>query len=301
MERKTSSKCKFGPNTKKIEIQPTAIIDMKILPGVGIIVADYNKRLVVWDINQPGIQKSEIILDAKPYGLAVMSENTIAVSVDHTRIQVIDVNKEQVLRTIEVVSKTIEKPRTHSQSSRTSRSEQEETELQPITYNNSEVRLWGLDYYARKFYIAAKDRIIVINETSPPYENIIKIPNGWIFYLQIHDEKVFFTNYLASSFVCTTINGDIIFEVNSSALKGPYGFEQITQNTFMVTDWVANKIYKIKKDGTHTEAVLSKVDGIVKPRTILYARENGIVLIACDGGKSLLQRKCRESFILDKN
>ncbi|CAC5414336.1 unnamed protein product [Mytilus coruscus] len=299
MERNASLKCKYGPNTKKIEIGPTAIIDMKILPGVGIVVADYNKRLIVWDVNQPGIQKSEIDLEAKPYGLAVVGENTIAVSVGHKSIQVLDVSNEQVLQTIDVVPKTIEKPRTHSQSSRNSRSEQEVTELQPITYNNSEVRLWGLEYYAGKFYIAAKDRIVVINETSSPFENIIKIPNSWIFYLQIHEEKIFFTNYNASSFVCATISGDIVFEVNSS-LKGPYGFERITRNTFMVTDWVANKLYKIKKDGKHTDAVLSKVDGIFKPRAILYVRENGMLLIACDGGKSLLQRKCRESFILDK-
>jgi len=258
----------LSSNMKKIELESVAVIDMIALPEYGILIADYNKRIIILDNDNISVKKGEISLEDKPYGLTTMDDHTVAASVGHSCILVVDIRTKVITRTIDVA-------------------------------NDIKVTLWGLAYLDGDFFLAAKDEIVRINQNSSDYENVYSSTNGWIFYLQIHDRKLFFTNFKSKSFLCATLSGDVLFEYQTDKLKGPYGFTRFNCDSFYVADWTTNRVHKIEDTGTNGEILLTKSDGIFKPRVILYEDKHKSLLIACNGGKLLVQTKRRSSIARD--
>lgn len=253
---------------KKIELESAAIMDMISLPEYGILIADYNKRIIILDKDNLCVKKGEISLEDKPYGLTTMNDHIVAASVGHSHILVIDMR-------INVITKTID--------------------VAP----DIRVTLWGLAYLDDDFFLAAKDKIIRINQHSSDYKDIYSSTNGWIFYLQIHEKKLFFTNYKSKSFLCATLSGEVLFEYQTDKLKGPYGFTRFNCGSFYVADWTTNRVHTIDDTGTNSDILLTRSDGIFKPRVILYEDKHKSLLIACNGGKLLIQTKRRSSIARD--
>lgn len=259
----------LSPNMKKIELESVAVIDMIALPEYGILIADYNKRIIILDNDNLSVKKGELSLEDKPYGLTTMDDHTVAASVGHSCILVVDMHTKVITQTIDVA-----------------------TDIKGT--------VWGLAYLDGDFFLAATDKIVRINQNSSDYENVYSSTNGWIFYLQIHDRKLFFTNYKSKSFLCATLSGDVLFEYQTDKLKGPYGFTRFNCDSFYVADWTTNRVHKIEDTGTNGEILLTKSDGIFKPRVILYEDKHKSLLIACNGGKLLVQTKRRSSIARER-
>jgi len=214
------------------------------------------KKLVV--CNADGIIVTELNLDIKPIGLAIMNTKEMAISYNeskpghkwHACIEIIDLSSLKHLRQFKVKG--------HCK---------------------------GIIYRNLRFIVACENYIQILDHDGKQ-NHCINRPRACIRYVCTDDlDRVYFTDWNSNCLCCVIDDKTEVYNYQHPDLLGPTSVDVDAMGHCYVVGFISNNIHLLNSDGALLQILLSANDGLHEPRIIKFrpfSREFVVIDNECD-------------------
>ncbi|XP_045174587.2 uncharacterized protein LOC123535892 [Mercenaria mercenaria] len=223
-----------------------------VLPSNKIVAADFNnEKLKVVDIKNKVVIE-ETTLSSKPWGIAVMPQDHIAVTMPH--------KKESLIMTTAGKLSTVRKF--------------------PV-----KVDCRGIDYHQGHLYIVSNYlKCVYVTDTQGNVQNTIKLDDKIFdipYYLLLSKDlrHIFISDVGRHSVISITLQGDISAEYKNKDFKDPRGMMMLDDGSLLVCCYRANgSIHRISSDLKQCHTMMN---GLSLPYTLCYNHDQHEVYVGC--------------------
>jgi hypothetical protein len=156
---------------------------------------------------------------------------------------------------------------------------------------NIGVGYWGVTAVKDKIYISGKDKVIILNIDGSLVRKITTDPgyNYNLLYNERNDQLLLRQD---ERLCCINLDGHVIYRYNISGFLGG-GLAVDQQGHVYINGYCSDDIHRLSPDGTFRDIVLSKHDGVDRPRGITFNNDFTKLFIINRGGESVLVYSCK--------
>ena len=147
----------------------------------------------------------------------------------------------------------------------------------------------GVTAVKDKIYIGGDDKVLILNTDGSRVREITT--DGGVNYNLLYNER---NNQLllrqSRILCCINLDGHVIYRYN---ISGYLGLAVDQQDHVYISDLRSNDIHRLSPDGTFSDIVLSKHDGVVRPQGITFNNDFTKLFIINREGKTVLVYSCK--------
>ncbi|XP_071172199.1 E3 ubiquitin-protein ligase TRIM45-like [Mytilus edulis] len=245
---------------KKFQIKDkknnTKVRGCGILPNSHLLIADCSGDKVIMEYSDDGRHIRDIPVSDKPYDLAIIDSDRIAVSYgENHNMEILNINNKMVLAKV-----------------------------------NFECSCRGISYQNEIIYILVVIEGIVVMDMSGKRLRKIggKYAGGGIFYITTTHDRIYCTNIAKKLVYCCSMMGEDIWTFSDQSLVRPMGISvDGDQNVFVVGSY-SNNLMMIQHDGKVSKTLLTKSDGLNVPAPVQYNRDKKLLFVCNGNGDAFL-------------
>jgi hypothetical protein len=150
---------------------------------------------------------------------------------------------------------------------------------------------WGVTAVKDKIYIGGVDKVLILNTDGSHVREITCTTDDHInfnvLYNERNDQLLLRQN---GRLCCINLDGHVIYTYDISGL---YGLAVDQQGHVYISGRDSDDIHRLSPDGTFRDIVLSKHDGVDRPRSITFNNDFTKLFIINEGGKTVLVYSCK--------
>jgi hypothetical protein len=140
-----------------------------------------------------------------------------------------------------------------------------------------------------KIYIGGRDKVIILNiDGSLVREIATHGDNNNLLYNERNDQLLL--RQKDGRLCCINLDGHVIYRYD---ISGDCGLAVDQQGHVYICGLHSDDIHRLSPDGTFRDIVLSKHDGVDKPRSITFNNDFTKLFIINNGGKTVLVYSCK--------
>jgi DNA-binding beta-propeller fold protein YncE len=147
---------------------------------------------------------------------------------------------------------------------------------------------YGVTAVKDKIYIGGRNKVIILNIDG---SLVRKIPTDDINYNLLYNER---NDQLLlrqnGRLCCINLDGHVIYRYD---ISGREGLAVDQQGHVYISGYDSHDIHRLSPDGTFRDIVLSKHDGVDRPRGITFNNDFTKLFIINEGGKTVLVYSCK--------
>ncbi|XP_071120901.1 uncharacterized protein [Mytilus edulis] len=154
-------------------------------------------------------------------------------------------------------------------------------DTEKVTLIPTKYQCYGIKHHNGSLFICAKgDGVCKLNPQDGRSTAIWKYDLPPFSYIEVFNDKIYFTYDGPKSIVCCDMNGGAIWTFkDENILKYPRGIALDNYGNVYVACSALHRIVVLSPDGQQNRQLLSSVDGLFKPYGIHFDRKNNRVLI----------------------
>ncbi|XP_071160866.1 E3 ubiquitin/ISG15 ligase TRIM25-like [Mytilus edulis] len=216
-----------------------------ILANGNLLFADNKGHSVLMEYNEEGHFIRDIPVSAQPWDMTVIDTDQIAVSYFLEYIEVIDLKKMAVLKTVKFK-------------------------------NNCR----GISYSDGKIYVVVYDVGIVVLDMEGTILNTIKCDMS-VYNITTIKERLYYTVPTSNTVYCctTSTTRNNIWNLNDRSLNAPGGITTDSSQYLFVVGIHSNNLMIFQDDGKVSKTLLTEADGLDKPIRLYYNKKTNILLV----------------------
>ncbi|VDI70725.1 Hypothetical predicted protein [Mytilus galloprovincialis] len=141
------------------------------------------------------------------------------------------------------------------------------------------------------FYIGGRGKMYKLNSSMQEIQSH-KIGMSTLYFIHSRDDKLYLSEYTNNNVYCINEDGTIIFTFSSKDLQGPDGITSDGKGNIYVVGRSSKNIHRLSSDGTSSEIVLTKEDGLVEPIAISFSKDYRKLLVSNNKGRTISVFDC---------
>ncbi|CAC5406360.1 unnamed protein product [Mytilus coruscus] len=210
-----------------------------------------NNRLII--CNSDGTDIHHIPLPYKPYYMTVVNINTVAVSCGHyNTIQIINISTGSVTSTI-----------------------------------NTSGRCYAISYNDNNLYVVIDFSIIHVMDLTGKVIRTIPLPSDHIWEITVDRDRLVCL-VITSIYYCS-LDGELIWKFEKDKFQDLSRVTTDNEGNVFVTNYKTNTVVVVSDDGQHHRELLTKSDGLDRPKGIYFDKKENILLVCnWSDGKAFL-------------
>ena len=227
------------------------ILSCVILPNKQMICVDSharNKRLIAF--NEDGSHDRNINLTSKPFDIAVIDDNKIALSFPWSarkRIGIINMSN---------------------------------SKLDPdILLKN---KCYGISYDKERLFVVVKTEGILIMDLCGQVSACLPIEGQGIFYVHVKNDRIYCSDECNDTVQCYDMEGCSIWTFKDSNLESPRSISA-DDNFILIAGCKTNNVVSVYLDGSLARVICDSDDGINNPTSIYFDSQN---LLVCNSSNA---------------
>ncbi|CAG2208715.1 unnamed protein product [Mytilus edulis] len=227
------------------------ILSCVILPNKQVICVDSharNKRLIV--LNEDGSHDRNINLTSKPFDIAVIDDNKIALSFPWSarkRIGIINMSN---------------------------------SKLDPdILLKN---KCYGISYDKERLFVVVKTEGILIMDLCGQVSACLPIEGQGIFYVHVKNDRIYCSDECNDTVQCYDMEGCSIWTFKDSNLESPRSISA-DDNFILIAGCKTNNVVSVYLNGSLARVICDSDDGINNPTSIYFDSQN---LLVCNSSNA---------------
>ncbi|CAC5398297.1 unnamed protein product [Mytilus coruscus] len=223
----------------------STILSCIILPNKQMIFVDSharNKRLIV--LNEDGTHDRNINLTSKPFDIAVIDNNKIALSFPwntHKRIGIINMTN--------------------------NKSEPD------IFFKN---KCYGISYDKDRLFVVVKTEGILIMDLSGKLSACLPIEGIGIFYVHVKNDRLYCSDECNDTVQCYDMQGCSIWTFKDSNLGSPRSISS-DDKFILIAGCKTNNVVSLYLNGSFASVICDTDDGIIIPTSLYFDSDNLLV------------------------
>ncbi|XP_063448033.1 uncharacterized protein LOC134727583 [Mytilus trossulus] len=150
---------------------------------------------------------------------------------------------------------------------------------------------YGVSWVNDKFYVGGCGKAYILNKNMQEIQSY-KVGEGDFFFLHFTDDKLYLSDFHKYNVYCMKEDGTIIFNFTSRNLQGPDGITNDKKGYIYVVGRYSNNIHRLSSDGTSSEVVLKKEDGLNQPIAICFSNDYKKLLVSNNKGRTISVFDC---------
>ena len=103
-------------------------------------------------------------------------------------------------------------------------------------------------------------------------------------------DKIFVSDWDTNTVSCLTSGDNLVYQYRDKELEWPYGLLVDDNDNVIVCGWDSNTVQVITSAGEKHKTLLSKKDGIYRPRCVGFRPSDGTLVVGCRWRKTLVFR-----------
>lgn len=216
-----------------------------ILPSNQFLFVDEkNERLVIHD--QDGSHHHDISVSSKPFDVVVIDPRRVAVTYGRGRqLEILDITKHKCDRIIK-------------------------------TANDC----WGISHRDGNLFVVVYRKGIEVISIAGQLIAVIPINVDHVFYISLHADKIYYTDWAENTVNCCDFNGDELWCYGYDNVVSEQGIATDAEGNVFVVGYRTNNVMVTSPDGRRYKVLLSgESDGLNWPTGLFYDAQGDRLLI----------------------
>lgn len=220
-----------------------------ILSNSHLLIVNYQEDKVIMEYSDNGRYIRDIPVSQKPFDLAIIDSDRMAVSYGNKYMEIVNINNKMVLAKITV-----------------------------------EWGCYGISYQNGNIYLLVVYEGIVEMDMSGKRLRTIggKYAKGGILHIATTNDRIYCTNCFNNSVYCCSMTGEDIWTFTDQSLVDARGISADGDQNVFVVGRNSNNLMMIQHDGKVSKTLLTKSDGLNKPGPVHYNSDKKLLLVLCE-------------------
>ncbi|VDI21668.1 Hypothetical predicted protein [Mytilus galloprovincialis] len=201
----------------------------------------YNKRLII--CNSDGTDKHHIPLSYKPWYITEIDSNTVAVACLYdSTILIINISTRSITSTIKTIG-----------------------------------NCYGISYNDNNLYVVIDRSIIHVMDLTGKVIRTIPVPTDDFYDITVDRDRLVYID--KTSIYCCSLDGKVIWQFKMDVFQDLTCVTTDNEGNVYVTNESTNTVIVVSDDGKHHKELLTKSDGLNKPREIYFDKKENVLLV----------------------
>ncbi|CAG2205937.1 unnamed protein product [Mytilus edulis] len=222
-----------------------------ILSNGNLLIADNKGKNALLEYDDDGKFIRDIPVSARPYNIALIDTDRIAVSYSVQRyIDIIDLNEIIVVKSMKF-----------------------KNNCRDISYSDE------------KIYVGGEG--IEVLDMEGTIVNSMKCDNTDVFNITTSKSRIYYTKFMEKTVYCCSSTGEEIWSFKDKSLSFPGGIAVDPDQNVFVVDINSSNLLILQDGGKVSKTLLTKADGLLHPTRVIYNKEESLLLV-CNSKNSVL-------------